>query len=865
MRGTTARLLAVLLAAVLVSGLTACGSKEKEAYKVNWVTAPAYTAEDVSVPVDTGTFCGCCAGEGCMYILAAGDGEQLPSLYRVPLDGGEPEKMEEFYLLDSREANYAAAWRLFMGGDGKLWIWEQYTVFYYDLPEDFDGDNDYIGRYMTGQDEFYHLRQLDPRTGRKLQVVDVGELAAGWKRSETLQGLAVDSQGTIYVGTNRKITALDGEGTTLFTLNPKLDNAADGTLALLPDGTAIALVHDAAGNQEVRSINPAGKTWGEVRYNVTAGTTGIISGSAPYQFFCQRNNTLYGRLEGEALDQRLLRWEDAGLGIGSGVECFALLDSRRAAVLTADVPEGGSSLDFQIRLQILTPSDKLPSSGKIRLVYGTIGDDGWARMRVNQFNAANDKYYIELRDYAEGMLDSHASPDYNQIRDAAVTRLTAEILAGRIPDILDDREIPLSALAGQGVLADLWPFIDGDPELGRDRLMTHVLDCAETDGKLYQVFSNFRIKTIAASADIAGDRTAWTLQEMTQAYGGTMPEICQFLTGAVNPVLLSQSAEGLLYSLLYMDLGRFVDWSSGECFFDTEDFRDILRLCAAQGERDMEKLQPLLWDGRPIVAEQLIGSMTDLAQADAAFGGPEALMDYEARLAENGITSHRTKVDGEWVGVTDSWLGEVERAREEGRIFSTEMAADFISGALARGGCAAYPGYPAGSGAGSCFVVQDCLAIAEACQAKEGAWEFVRQLLRPGGDLSSGRQDLWTTYDAFPINRADFEELLEPQWFVDDDGEHLLDGNGERIEKAAGIFVLGDPGVLLVFERSPTRTQMERFWDLYHAIDRVNSSDREMMQIIREQAQPYFAGDKSLDEVTDLIQRRVSLYVNENR
>ena len=226
--------------------------------------------------------------------------------------------MEEFYLLDSRDASYAAAWRLFMGGDSKLWIWEQYTVFYYDLPEDFDEDNDYIGHYVTGQDEFYHLRQLDPRTGRTAKTVDTGGLASGWGRSETLQGLAVDGQGTIYVGTNKKITALDDEGTRLFTLDPKLDSAADGTLALLPGGTAIALVHDAAGNQEVRSIDPTGKTWGEVRYNVTASTAGIISGSAPYQFFCQRNNALYGRLEGETLDQRLLRWEDAGLGIGSG-------------------------------------------------------------------------------------------------------------------------------------------------------------------------------------------------------------------------------------------------------------------------------------------------------------------------------------------------------------------------------------------------------------------------------------------------------------------------------------------------------------------------------------------------------------------
>lgn len=58
---------------------------------------------------------------------------------------------------------------------------------------------------------------------------------------------------------------------------------------------------------------------------------------------------------------------------------------------------------------------------------------------------------------------------------------------------------------------------------------------------------------------------------------------------------------------------------------------------------------------------------------------------------------------------------------------------------------------------------------------------------------------------------------------------------------------------------------LDRFWNLCNAIDHISRNDREMMLILQEQAQPYFAGDKSLDETADLIQRRVTLYVNENR
>ena len=60
---------AVLLAAILLLGLTACGGKEKEFHKVSWVTAPAYAVEDVALPVETGDLLGSCNDGEYMYIL----------------------------------------------------------------------------------------------------------------------------------------------------------------------------------------------------------------------------------------------------------------------------------------------------------------------------------------------------------------------------------------------------------------------------------------------------------------------------------------------------------------------------------------------------------------------------------------------------------------------------------------------------------------------------------------------------------------------------------------------------------------------------------------------------------------------------
>lgn len=37
------------------------------------------------------------------------------------------------------------------------------------------------------------------------------------------------------------------------------------------------------------------------------------------------------------------------------------------------------------------------------------------------------------------------------------------------------------------------------------------------------------------------------------------------------------------------------------------------------------------------------------------------------------------------------------------------------------------------------------------------------------------------------------------------------------------------------------------------------------INIITEEAAPYFAGQKNVNEVADIIQNRVQIYVNENR
>ena len=69
------------------------------------------------------------------------------------------------------------------------------------------------------------------------------------------------------------------------------------------------------------------------------------------------------------------------------------------------------------------------------------------------------------------------------------------------------------------------------------------------------------------------------------------------------------------------------------------------------------------------------------------------------------------------------------------------------------------------------------------------------------------------------------------------------------------------PGISI---RGVTKEELARYEDFLNSIDKIQLYDASIYNIIEENATAYFAGDKTLDEAVDLIQRRVALYVSEN-
>ena len=183
---------------------------------------------------------------------------------------------------------------------------------------------------------------------------------------------------------------------------------------------------------------------------------------------------------------------------------------------------------------------------------------------VINFNRHSSDCRISIKDYSEYNTDD----DYS----AGLTKLTTEIMAGNMPDLLAMSDLPYEQLAAKGLLEDLYPFLDADSELGREDIMDNVLRASEINGGLYQIASQFNVMSLIGSSKVVGDEPGWTYDELYEALA-TMPEGCDIMD-------YYATRDAILQALLIINMNSFVDWTTGKCSFEGKDFTDMLEFAA---------------------------------------------------------------------------------------------------------------------------------------------------------------------------------------------------------------------------------------------------------------------------------------------
>lgn len=133
---------------------------------------------------------------------------------------------------------------------------------------------------------------------------------------------------------------------------------------------------------------------------------------------------------------------------------------------------------------------------------------------------------------------------------------------------------------------------------------------------------------------------------------------------------------------------------------------------------------------------------------------------------------------------------------------------------------------------------------------QEGAWQFVRQFLTEEYQTGDQFYDMPVLKSAF-LNKA--KEATERSYWTDEDG------NKEYYDDTWNIN--GEEVILEPF----TQEEVDAICEFIYTVDRTAYYNEDIRNIITEEAEAFFAGQKSVQEVVDIIQSRAQVFVNENR
>ena len=261
----------------------------------------------------------------------------------------------------------------------------------------------------------------------------------------------------------------------------------------------------------------------------------------------------------------------------------------------------------------------------------------------------------------------------------------------------------------------------------------------------------------------------------------------------------------ILRTELTLDSDYYIDWETGKVNFDSQEFIDLL---------NFSRLFPNAFDY-------------------ANYNWDEYVSD-DARIR-----------DGKQM-LSRMYLGSFDD------ILSTE--AQF-------GGNLTYIGFPTVSGVGSYLNISSGYAMSARCADKDAAWEFLRGFM-----TEKALEDDW--YWGFPANskllEKQLKEAMTVEYVKDENGNYLLDENGERIPQSRGGFWaegMDEPIELYAL----TQEQADKVMAVINSTTKLYSENTTVLNIIFEQVDAFLSGQKTAEEVAKLVQGKLSIYVNEQR
>ncbi len=740
------------------------------------------------------------------------------ALFRMDIETGDCTELTEFQLpevpegwMGSTDLNTIQA-----GADGTLWaIYGSYT-YRYNPPADLAADDSMYNYYEQGENKT-GLLHLDA-DGKELKRIEFNQTDENGN-SFYVSNFFVDNSGNVYLSDWQNVYIYDQDGNKKTTVDLSENG---GELCELKAGVVGVCYYknDEAKPEEsgrvFQEIDPAtGKLTGDT-VKLPDSAYNFFPGDDVYDIYYDYNGNIYGYKFDTDTKDKVIDWIECDIN-SNNLNSYSILPDGRVIAFENSYDDGMEKNTMQ--LIVMTRVDAASVVNKTVLTFACMYLDWNMRDAIVKFNRASNTHRIVVRDYSEYNTDD----DYT----AGIQKLNTEMLSGKLPDMIDINtySMPIEQYAAKGFLTDLYELIDADADLSRESFVQPVLKALESaDGKLYQLPQTFAVDTAIALDKVVGEYDTWNLAAVKDA-------MTKLQDGAtVFDVYRTKS--DILSTCISRNIDAFVDWENGGAHFDSDEFKALLEFANQfpdtydwenADEEDQDSAQNRMNAGKQLMSSFYVSSLEDILYQLTGYNGKVKFVGYPS---EDGTSNHAFQIDG-------------------------------------------------------------AIAISSTCADKTAAWNFMKQFLNEEYQSS---YNIWS----FPINQAAFDaklkEMMTEEYQTDDNGNVMKDDNGNpiRIPKvtyytdgngtmtgystgnggvavmqasADGSVEMGENGEVNVY--AMTQEQADEILGLINATTAVYGYDESIMGIITDEAAPYFAGEKSLDDTVSMIQSRVNLYVAE--
>ena len=681
------------------------------------------------------------------------------SIYKMKADGTDyhalpdyvaskpAEGIEGDYYINSMQAD----------SEGNIWVMENGSFYHY-------GDD---GEYMWDGEET-RIRKLSP-TGADLSLIELHK-SSDMEDYAYYGSMTVDNDGRLYVvdGNSNMLLIYDGEGKMIN----NVEMGENWINSLFVFGDTLYMSYYKENGMVMTSVDPVAATTGEEiamprnAYNFYAG--------GKYDFCYTDNDSLYGYSVASQQSEKIVNWIDSDINSNNLQNIFPQEDGTILA-LSNDYESGNG---WEIVKFTQVPADQIPV--KTVLTLSCVYLDYYLRSAIINFNKNSATTRITVKDYSS----FNTEDDYN----AGATKLSTEIIAGNVPDIIVFNNLPMSTYRDKGLLEDLYPYLKNDAELKDDVLYEPLKPLEGEDGTLPAIATSYSLNTYAGASSVVGDEPGWTVKEMKEALS-RMPAGASIFSPTTTRT-------DLLDRMCRMILDDYIDMTTGECNFTDPEFKDFLSFIASY---------PAEFDWNAYYGEDYNWETDD----------DEALVFNGKLMLANAY-------------VSDVWTLNNLKAQFHNQPFT-------------------YIGMPTSSGNGAIIHYDTLIGMSTTCKDKDGAWEFMRTILT---------QDYQTRYAwSLRLNKTAFEEsysyYMTPQTYIDEFGNEVVAPNTQYI---AGQEVEVD---------YITQNDIDKVLSLAAGARAEVTLNEDIFKIISEEAEAFFSGQKSVDDVCNIIQSRVKIYISE--